>query len=242
MSSAGGPADSGDAGRCCDHCGAQSAELLVCNGCDAGYYCTTECQHGAWFDLLRVCCVHFLLFTMVVRPGHKKECRAVQKQRKAAQEEAEKQQTSGPVCDVCGVQSPAVFACPACNSAHYCSSEHQHDAWFVRLTSKHTSVDLRICLQAGPQEGLPTSRARANRRSANRAGTRHVVSACASSTRFQHNPPCHRLRLLRSQLRHTAVMQPVQGCALLQRGPPEAALVCLFLFLYFLFARKRHHC
>ena len=55
----------------------------------------------------------------------------MQKQRKAAQKEAaEKLQQVGPACDVCGVVSPEVFACPACELAHYCSKEHQHDAWF----------------------------------------------------------------------------------------------------------------
>ena len=115
--------------RCCGHCGAQPAELLVCSGCDAAFYCTTECQHGAWFDLLRVV---FRLFTVYNRLGHKKECRAVQKQRKKREEEEEaKVKPAGPVCDVCGVQSAEVFACPACQLVHYCGLEHQHDAWFV---------------------------------------------------------------------------------------------------------------
>jgi hypothetical protein len=76
-------------------------------------------------------CVHLCCSPVDVRLGHKKACRAVQKQRKAAQEEAETPQTSSPACDVCGVQSAEVFACPACGLAHYCGKAHQHDAWFV---------------------------------------------------------------------------------------------------------------
>jgi hypothetical protein len=112
---------------CCDHCGAQSAEPLVCSGCDAGVYCTPECQLGAWYCFLFLLVFHQSLFCF--RPGHKKACRAVQKQRKAAQEEAREQ--VGPACDECGVQSAEVFACPACEMAHYCSQQHQHDAWCV---------------------------------------------------------------------------------------------------------------
>jgi hypothetical protein len=48
---------------CCDHCGAHAAELLWCTGCDAAFYCTTECQHSAWFDLLLFVVCSFMLFT-----------------------------------------------------------------------------------------------------------------------------------------------------------------------------------
>jgi hypothetical protein len=117
----------------CDHCGAQPPELLVCSGCDAARYCTTECQYGAWLGSLRYVLV-YVGRPFYFRLGHKKACRAAQKQRKA-QEEAAK--VAGPACDVCGVQSPDVFVCPACEMAHYCGQEHQHDAWFV-LVSVHS--------------------------------------------------------------------------------------------------------
>ena len=53
----------------------------------------------------------------------------MQKQRKA--QAAEQVTQADPACDVCGLQSAAVFACPACEMAHYCSEAHQRDAWFV---------------------------------------------------------------------------------------------------------------
>ena len=101
-------------------------------------------------------CVHLCCSPVDVRLGHKKACRAVQKQRKAAQEQ---EKLTGHTCDVCGVPSPELFACPACGLTHYCSKEHQHDLCAVRVTY------LTMTVQARAQESLPTSCARANRRS-----------------------------------------------------------------------------
>ena len=33
----------------CDHCGQAVPEMLVCLGCHQAHYCTSACQHGAWF-------------------------------------------------------------------------------------------------------------------------------------------------------------------------------------------------
>ena len=82
--------------------------------------------------------------------------------------------------------------------------------------------------KAGAQEGLPTSRPRASRDATVGARARFVIIAArAAGARGKNSPAHHQLRVLWGQFRHAADVQPVQVVALLQRRPPEAALVCL---------------
>ena len=91
---------------------------------------------------------HSLVTRSTNRPGHKKECKRVQKELAAMAMTAEgdtetaagsdvcpavETNESNGNCDHCAAATPVaeLLVCTGCNQARYCSLACQHGAWFV---------------------------------------------------------------------------------------------------------------